>query len=128
MRRLVLFGENTINCASGVLHLLAQDKALWEPWPGRQPTHIPSTLLHDFGQQEEEQLQPLSIFPGKSVGIYITMRRPFLCRVCQALSFKFLYYDALLCDILRMRSMVIAINETLFSPEVPFTVLDQYPQ
>lgn len=33
---------------------------------------------------------------------------------CQALPFKFLYCDALLCDILRMKSMAITINATLF--------------
>lgn len=33
---------------------------------------------------------------------------------CQALPFKFLYDDALLRDILRMKSMVITINETSF--------------
>lgn len=68
--------------------LSPQDEALWEPWSGIQPTYIPSTLLRDFGQQEEEQLQPLSSFPGKGLGIHITVRRLFVCRVWRALPFK----------------------------------------
>lgn len=79
VRRLVLLGEKEPpSTVPQVFYTFSpQDKVLWEPWLGRQPTHIPGTLPNDFGQQEEEQLRPLSSFPGKGVGIHITMRMTF---------------------------------------------------